>query len=176
MRKRKRARSPMKIWRNHSKGPNARDGSILKGNARSDISFRICLGGNIPGWSWGSGWRGGLGSWEGPECCRRISLRCRSGARLDEGERPGVSLQTRPPLRTQVPLVGMCSGSQWLRVMHTASLVASHNWAPPYHNSHRPQAQRHNSSPICNNNGSIWSGSRRLIVPLCGPSPRHLEL
>jgi hypothetical protein len=41
MRKRKRAGSPMKIWRNIRKGPKERDGSIVRKDAGSDISFRI---------------------------------------------------------------------------------------------------------------------------------------
>jgi hypothetical protein len=47
------------------------------------------------------------------------------------GVRASWSLQT--PLQTQVPLVGVFSGSQWLRVMHTASLVVSQIAPPPYH-------------------------------------------
>jgi hypothetical protein len=146
----------------------------VKGNARSDISFRICVDERTSGWSWGSGWRSGLGTWGVPRCRRYISLRCRPGTRHTSASGLGT-LQT--PLHLEVPLVDVCAGSSlWLRVMHTSSLVASQNVPLPYHISYRPQAQRHNSSPIWNNNGSIWSGSRRLILPLRGPSPRHLGL
>jgi len=50
-----------------------------------------------------------------------VSLRCRSGARHNERGHPGVS---RHP-KAQLSLVGELAGRKWLRVMHTASLVAS---------------------------------------------------